>query len=91
MTRAAKPKFDPTRKDWSLITKSYGGTVSILRNLTLREATELRERLNPFQTSYGPCADAGISYVAAGMSRTLRNDDGDLEEFIILGPEGWKP
>lgn len=78
-------KIDPKRRDWTLITKSRGGTVSILKELTLAEALATYERLDQMygQTYRVPKNVNSYSYGGRICA------DGDIELRQIVGPEGW--
>lgn len=79
--RAAR-EVDAERKDWHVIVKTYGGTVSMLRNLSLREAVEARSRLLPVHSNQLRVAMGG------GGSFTV-NPPSDIHSSWIIGPEGW--
>lgn len=67
--------YDPTRRDWAVITQAHGGTTSILRNLTLHQAVETYKRLKP-QWMRG----SGMYHLNAGT----------IVDISIIGPEGWR-
>lgn len=88
--------YDPTQKDWSIMTKSRGGTVSVIRDLTEELAAKTYERLDPF---YGQtCTLVSIhkdflpenTYGAFSGAPWPTYNDGDIEVREVFGPPGWK-
>lgn len=72
---------------WSLLTKTRGGVVSVLRELTLAECKKIYQRLNPnygvTYTSYE--ADGGGTFSCD--FRTMSDGEVDIRE--VFGPDGW--
>ena len=66
---------DVNRSDWHVLTKTENGTVSMIRNLSLRNAVQVYERLDPWAGRV-----SGQMYSVNG---------GDVSERHILGPDGW--
>lgn len=66
---------DIEAQSWHVITKTENGTVSILRNLTLSEATKTYHALDPWR---GRSSD--------GM-RLVQGSDVLMRE--VIGPDGW--
>lgn len=76
-----------SERSWSIMTKSRGGAVSVIRDLTLDEARQTYERLDPwygYRSFYKLWPD-GIC--RGGASRTA--EDGDIEIREVFGPPGW--
>lgn len=73
--------YDPALPSWSILTKSHGGTVSVIRDLTLEQARQIYERLDPW---YGQ-----VSFENEGSSMGLHN--GTIELRQVFGPPGWPP
>ncbi len=71
--------YAPNGQHWSIMTKSYGGTVSVVRGLTLDEARKTYERLDVF---YGQ-----ISYKERGNHAS--GGQGVIEIREVFGPPGW--
>jgi hypothetical protein len=71
--------WNPDEKHWSIMTKSRGGVVSVIRDLTLDEARKVYERLDPW---YGV-----VAYSGEGNSRHCQDSDIDVRE--VFGPPGW--
>lgn len=85
--------FDPEKPLWSLLTKSRGGTVSILRGLTLREA---KAAYNSLSRDYGReilCYrnEAGDGWLSVGSQGSISFGDNSGEIVLreVFGPEGW--
>lgn len=96
MTDSAQ-QFDPCKPLWSIMTKSRGGTVSMIRDLTLEEAQKIYERLDPWYGSQTTIAtihedflpeDGYATSFARGGGRTVK--DGDIEIREVFGPAGWR-
>lgn len=77
-TQSAAP-YDPTRKDWAVITRTHGGTVSVLPNLTLHQAEQAAKRLEP--SWFRPGREGQMFHL----------DHGTIVDVSIIGPEGWHP
>ncbi len=73
-------KFDPTLPHWWIMTKSEGGVVSVIRDLTLRQAQQIYNRFDPFY---------GLPPLSAGSGIMMRVNDGDIVLREIFGPPGW--
>src|SRR6267154_3383010 len=65
-------------KNWHLVTVSHGGTVSFIRNLSLTEVIQVRDRLDPL---------FGVTIPPGGLMRYCQ--DSDIEKKEILGPPEW--
>lgn len=74
-----KSDFDPEGRHWSILTKSRGGVVSVIRDLTLAEVRSVYDRLNPW---YGL-----VAYKGDGVGRNTEESDIILRE--VFGPPGW--
>ncbi len=61
------------RQDWTLMIKTHNGHVSLLRNLTLKDAAKLYEAA---ETKRAP----NVMYSMA---------DSDVVQREIIGPDGW--
>lgn len=72
--------MDEARRAWSILTKSRGGTVSVIRDLTLAECRQMYERLDPW---YG--------YSVAGDGEVVMRhcQESDIEIREVFGPEDW--
>lgn len=96
MTEAPETRtFDASKPLWSIMTKSRGGTVSVIRGLTLVEAAKTYERLDPWygvsDVSYQVHTDFlpdGCSFMGGCWSHRICSD-GDIEIREVFGPEGW--
>lgn len=73
--------FDPERRDWSLLTISNKGTVSLLRNLTLAQVKEVYMRLDPFRDAYAVVDEKGSGPIY-GVNNTIKQRE-------VFGPQGW--
>jgi hypothetical protein len=79
--------MNPDAKAWSLLTKTRGGVVSILRDLTLAECRQAYHRLNP---QYGVTVTSfksleGGTYTDAVGSLLPSH----IEIREVFGPGGW--
>jgi hypothetical protein len=63
------------RNDWHVLTKTRGGTVSMVRNLPLAEAVKVYGALDPWRGR----PSNGMYYASAG----------DIDFREILGPAEW--
>lgn len=89
--------YDPEQPHWSIMTKSRGGTVSVIRNLTLREVKQIYERLDP---DYGRDLTQFVvhkDFLPEGTLSSVRSAeilpsarDGDIEIRKVFGPPGWE-
>jgi hypothetical protein len=86
----------PSDKAWSLLTKTHGGVVSILRDLTLREVQQAYERLDPsFGCVHRKCFYTNANGVRAPAEVSMHYHDGHgsskdpitLRE--VFGPIDW--
>jgi len=68
--------YDPLRADWSIMVCHRNGAISLLRSLTLCEAEQMYERLDPF---YGVYMD--------GHHATGNGNGVNWRE--VFGPTGW--
>lgn len=75
------------RKAWSILIKTEGGVVSILRDLTLSEAKSCYQRLDPNYGRHDVLYQTmkGGGYMGQGCS--LSPSDINLRE--VFGPEDW--
>lgn len=88
--------YDPDKPLWSIMTKSRGGTVSVIRDLTLAQARQMYERLDP---AYGrhvrplmvhkDFLPKKVTWSAIG-GQGYDISDGDIEIREVFGPEGWE-
>lgn len=97
--------WDPTQPHWSIMTKSHGGTVSIVRDLTLEQARQTYERLDPWhgeviyidrenerRTKEWNDSHKGSGTVMMGSSSSGRSrsvSNGDIDIREVFGPPGW--
>jgi len=87
--------YDPQAKAWSLMTKSHKGVVSVIRDLTLADARQLYERLDPWYGHHSTQHSIHRDYlkpgvfgaVSGGAGRSV--SDGDIEVREVFGPPGW--
>src|SRR4051812_42935500 len=78
---------DPNGRHWSLMTKTEGGVVSILRDLTLNECRQAYHRLNPdYQHTYTNYATEGGG--AMGFHGRPVNKS-DIAQREVFGPPDW--
>lgn len=79
--------MDPNQRAWSLMTRSHGGMVSVLRDLTLAECRQTYERLDPWYGHHSVSyeSEGGGSYSSGGRSV----NDGDIEVREVFGPSDW--
>jgi len=98
MTETA-PEYDPTKPLWSIMTKSRGGTVSVIKDLTEEQARKTYERLDPWYGQHSDYMKVHKDFLADGVLgsgygfgvSTYRNlNDGDIEIREVFGPAGWK-
>jgi hypothetical protein len=89
--------FDTSRKDWSVLCVAHNGTVSLIRNVTLREAEDLVKRLDP-NRKINEAMDAFFALPVEERIRLgerkgtcRRIQDSDIDRREIIGPEGWTP
>lgn len=73
---------------WSILTKTRGGTVSVLRDLTLAEAKQIYERLDSWfgVTQTIKVFPDGTNHYG-GVGRHVQ--DGDIEIREVFGPPDW--
>lgn len=87
--KTKKNSYDPSKPDWSILTKSRGGHVSVVRNLTELEAKKTYERLDPYygqhMTTY--VSPNGTSVTSGGSCFA---DDGQIVLREVFGPPEWK-
>lgn len=79
--------YDPERKDWSILTITAKGVISLLRELSLAEAEKIYERLllgyNKYEITYDlPDNKTYTNYVYHGYIN-------EINKIEVLGPEGW--
>lgn len=96
VTTSAEKPYDPNAPLWSIMTKSRGGTVSVIRDLTLEQARRTYERLDPW---YGQHSDSLVvhkDFVPEGGWHSsmagrggITCSDGDIEIREVFGPAGW--
>lgn len=68
--------LDKVQEDnWHVLTKTEGGTISIIKNVNLRTAFQIYEKLNPVRSGPG------------GFSYSVNKNHVVMTE--ILGPEDW--
>jgi hypothetical protein len=87
--------YDPEQPLWSIMTKSRGGTVSVVQDLTLEQVRRTYERLDPWYGMHSKCYPVhkdfmdgpGQSVLLGGPGR--RSEDGDIEIREVFGPPGW--
>lgn len=65
---------------WSLVTVTYGGVISILRDITYDECKRIYEELDPY---YGQYFQKGGSF----LYNTTSN--GSIKTRIVFGPPDW--
>jgi hypothetical protein len=75
------------RKAWSILTKTRKGVVSVLRDLTLVEAKNIYQRLNPEFGSSNVFYQTGEGCGYSGAMRSVSDNEIDLRE--VFGPEDW--
>ncbi|AMX93663.1 MULTISPECIES: hypothetical protein [Mesorhizobium] len=90
--------YDPTQSLWSIMTKSRGGTVSVIRDLTLEQVSKTYERLDPWygmkteslmvHKDYLLADTLGIAF-SGSTSIGRHESDGDIEIREVFGPAGW--
>jgi hypothetical protein len=86
--------MDPNRRSWSLMTRSRGGTVSVLRELTLSECRQAYERLNPgygHTVEFYERAEGSEEFHSHGRVSTGRDADGEIVQREVFGPDDWSP
>lgn len=96
--------YDPNAPLWSIMTKSHGGTVSVIRGLTLEEARKTYERLDPWYGSVSYIdraeeertrkwneehASSGAIMLASFSTHGRSISDGDIDIREVFGPAGW--
>jgi hypothetical protein len=84
--------MDPNRRAWSLMTRSRGGTVSILRDLTLAECRQSYERLDPefgCTTTLYERSQGSEEYHGRGRVIVGREADGEIVQREVFGPDDW--
>lgn len=88
--------YDPEKPLWSIMTKSRGGTVSVIRDLTLDQARRTYERLDPFYgqteetlTVHKDFLEEGCIGMSSGGGACRTVSDGDIEVREVFGPPGW--
>lgn len=80
-------------RHWSLMTRTRKGVVSILRDLTEREAAQVYESLDPYR---GQTVESYVRRRADGTTTYGSNNyhaavgDGEIEQREVFGPAGWK-
>ncbi len=78
------------RNDFHVVSKTRGGTVSIVRNLNLAQARALQERLLPKHDFSGQQTlkrdDGSLMTIS---TRLYHVSDSDIVDVWILGPEGF--
>lgn len=87
--------FNPNERLWSIMTKSRGGVVSVIRDLTEHEAAKTYERLDTYYGLTKTILLTHKDFITAGMpsrsacvsGRALSN--GDIEIREVFGPTGW--
>lgn len=92
-----KRKYNPDSKSWSIMTVTNGGTVSRIGDLTLREAVQMYNRLNPHygrhatsycvHKDYLPSGFSGMSGGGGGFA--FQVDNSTMKVIEVFGPEGW--
>lgn len=88
-------QYDPEKPSWSIMTKSRGGTVSVIKDLTLEQARRTYERLDEWYGMADTCMsvhpdflqDGCSGMVSGGACRTCQ--DSDIEVREVFGPPGW--
>lgn len=82
-------------RDWSLMTKTKGGVVSILRDLSLSECRQAYKRLNP---DYGITKTYYKQHAGSNALAVTEQDfsfggmevhDNRIEMREVFGPPGW--
>ena len=78
----------------SILTRSVGGTVSVIRDLTLDECRAIYDRLDPWHGHYydQPKQQDGSglrTWGMAGVTSMRRVEDGDIEVREVFGPPEW--
>jgi hypothetical protein len=76
---------DPVGRHWTLMTKTYNGVVSILKELTEAEAKAAYTRLDPWygRVRFKSRGDPSDHMVIVGSPS-------DIEMREVFGPPGWK-
>lgn len=71
--------LEPSRADWTVMTKTHKGLVSILKGLTEQQARQAAQRLTPTwrRPDYHP-----------QNGRMLSVSDGEITELEAWGPDG---
>lgn len=103
---AANGVTDPrtARQDWAVVSVTYGGTVSIEKNLSLRQASQVAEKLDPNAYCYHGLREirrkqreqlAIQGFIITGSSMTWSSglhgiDEHDIKNVWVIGPEGWE-
>lgn len=92
----AGPAWDPKRADWSMMTKTHGGTVSFIRGLTFDEARKLKERLNPYYGVKHESKRVHPDFVGPGtrsfghsLGWSHRVNKNEVDVIEVFGPAGW--
>lgn len=74
--------MDIESENWHVMTRSRGGTVSLIKNVSLRVASEIVRNVTPRWPVLPPGNQN--SMVILG-----RPSDGEIVQTEILGPPGW--
>ncbi len=77
--------MEPTRADWSILTRTKGGSLGFLRNLTLQECMNIWQRLDQRLERFRPttASEAGAHYANYPVNPSI------LVQIEVFGPEGW--
>ena len=76
-----------SERSWSLMTKTRGGLVSILRDLTLDECKGAYQRLNPEYGYTWTTYESENGGVWSSQHSILNKDEIEMRE--VFGPPGW--
>jgi hypothetical protein len=77
--------YDPNAPLWSIMTRARNGVVSVVRDLTLDQATKVYEHLDPM---YGRVIEAPRN---GSYSYDVPTGPGVIEQREVFGPYGWSP
>ena len=89
---------DLDRHDWHIVTRTRGGTVSILQNMTLRVAAETEHRLTPIRSAgMSFCHDGDIEQIEVigpegwdGCRVAARHDWKENQTCALCGAFDWR-
>jgi len=98
-TETTQLPYDAESRMWSIMTKSRGGVVSVIRDLTEDQARKTYERLNPRYGEHSEVFTIHQDFLTngeyssnrsfGGSSYTICNDS-DIVIREVFGPNGWE-